>query len=212
MPIVGEIILFAGPYTPEGFLPCDGRSLSIQDNQALYSVIGGTYGSVDKSHFSLPDLRSRGPIGLNVNTQLQGRAASSLGESGGTDRPVSNIILTAENLPAHTHPVTGQVNVQIKVSGSDGGEGTGADAVLGKPTDSIGADVKPYYKEPATGDPNPGGNLGGVSATHTLATGSTGQGTPFNLSVPRHPYLTIRYLIAVRNADYPVKDDEVSDQ
>ncbi len=58
---IGEIRLFAGNYAPEGWAMCDGRLLAIGDNDALFSLIGTTYGGDGRTSFALPDLR--GPHG-----------------------------------------------------------------------------------------------------------------------------------------------------
>jgi len=51
---IGHILLFAGNFAPEGWLPCDGRLLQIRDNPELYSIIGSTYGGDDRTTFALP--------------------------------------------------------------------------------------------------------------------------------------------------------------
>jgi microcystin-dependent protein len=59
---IGEVQAFAfNRYCPEDWLPADGRTLSIQDNQALYSLIGEAYGGDGRRTFALPDLRGAGP-------------------------------------------------------------------------------------------------------------------------------------------------------
>jgi microcystin-dependent protein len=59
---IGEIRLFAGTYAPAGWAFCNGQQISIQQNQALYAIIGTTYGGNPASYFNLPDLRGRVPI------------------------------------------------------------------------------------------------------------------------------------------------------
>jgi microcystin-dependent protein len=61
---IGQIMLFAGDFAPRGWKNCDGSKLPVQQNQALFSVIGTLYGG-DSVNFALPDLRSRVPVGLN---------------------------------------------------------------------------------------------------------------------------------------------------
>ena len=78
---VGEIRLFAGAYAPANWHLCDGSLLSINTYQALYSLIGTTYGGVGVSTFGLPDLRGRIPIGQGQGTGLTNRV---LGQNGGT--------------------------------------------------------------------------------------------------------------------------------
>src|SRR5690606_6182442 len=58
-PFIGEIRPFAFGAAPRGWLPCNGQLLSIQQNQALYSLLGTTYGGDGVTTFALPDLRGR---------------------------------------------------------------------------------------------------------------------------------------------------------
>ena len=58
-PVLGEIVAFAGPSIPPGWLPADGRLLDVGQNQSLFSVIGTTYGGNGTTNFALPDLRGR---------------------------------------------------------------------------------------------------------------------------------------------------------
>ena len=61
-PYVGEIRMFAGNYAPQGWMFCDGSVLPIDQNQALFSLIGTTYGGDGQTTFALPDLRGRVPL------------------------------------------------------------------------------------------------------------------------------------------------------
>lgn len=56
-PLIGEIRLFAGSFTPRGWAQCDGRLLSISQNSALFSVLGTSYGGDGMTTFAVPDLR-----------------------------------------------------------------------------------------------------------------------------------------------------------
>lgn len=62
--ILGEIRLFAGNYAPSGFAFCNGQLLPINQNQALYSLLGNTYGGNGITNFALPDLRGSVPVGF----------------------------------------------------------------------------------------------------------------------------------------------------
>jgi microcystin-dependent protein len=97
-PYVGEIRLFAFPRTPDGWLPCDGTSLPISQFDALYAVIGTTYGG-DSQTFNVPDLRGRVPIGQGQG-QGPGRGSSFiLGQPGGEDQ---HTLINSE-IPSHSH-------------------------------------------------------------------------------------------------------------
>ncbi|WP_349666730.1 tail fiber protein [Lacrimispora sp.] len=60
-PIIGQIQLFPYNFEPRGWMLCDGRSLDIGMNQALYSLLGTTFGG-DSTNFKLPDLRKANPL------------------------------------------------------------------------------------------------------------------------------------------------------
>lgn len=94
-PYLGEIKIFAGTYAPMGWMMCQGQILPISGNDALFAVIGATYGGDGVTNFALPDFRGRVPLGLS--------ASYPLGQKGGYE----TVALTAENLPVHSHP--GQV-------------------------------------------------------------------------------------------------------
>lgn len=95
-PYLGEIRMFAGNFAPEGWALCDGALLSIAENDALFSLIGLTYGGDGTTTFALPDLRGRLPVGQGAGPGLTPRRT---GEQFGTD----TVTLTAQQLPAHGH-------------------------------------------------------------------------------------------------------------
>jgi microcystin-dependent protein len=108
---MGEIRMFAGDYAPVGWLLCNGQLLSIASYPALYNLIGTTYGGNGTTNFAVPDLRSRVPICAGQGTGLPNYALAS---TGGTETNT----LTVNNMPAHTHGVTG--TAAIMVSTEDG--------------------------------------------------------------------------------------------
>lgn len=79
-PFIGEIRVFALTFTPAGWAPCDGRLLSIAQNQALFAILGPTYGGDGRTNFALPNLNGRAPMGTGSGPGLTPR---KLGESGG---------------------------------------------------------------------------------------------------------------------------------
>lgn len=94
---VGEIRDFSfNRVVPSGWLPCDGRTLPINQNAALFSLLGTTYGGDGRVTFALPDLRGRVAVGRNPakNDYL-------LGKQGGVEK----VSLTAAQLPTHNHNV-----------------------------------------------------------------------------------------------------------
>lgn len=94
-PYIGEIRMFAGTFAPAGWAFCDGQLLAISENDALFTLIGTTYGGDGESTFALPDLRGRIPIHLGT---LNGQSYV-LGESAGTEE----VTLTSQQMPIHSH-------------------------------------------------------------------------------------------------------------
>lgn len=66
--LIGEIKLFAGNFPPQGWAFCDGQLLPIVNNQALFSILGTTYGGNGQTNFGLPDLRSAVPVQQGTST------------------------------------------------------------------------------------------------------------------------------------------------
>ena len=95
---LGEIRMFAGNYAPDRWALCDGSMLPIASNQALFALIGTTYGGDGSSTFGLPDLRGRAPMSVGSGTNLSTR---TLGMATGTE----TVTLVQDNLPAHAHPM-----------------------------------------------------------------------------------------------------------
>jgi microcystin-dependent protein len=87
---IGVIKMFAGNYVPEGYMLCQGQTLSITENEVLYAVIGNTYGGdIQNNNFQLPNLCGRTVKGTGVNTS--GTQTVTLGEVGGNDSIVPTL-------------------------------------------------------------------------------------------------------------------------
>lgn len=98
-PYLGEIRLFGGNFAPYGWARCDGQLLRISENDALYTLIGTTYGGDGVSTFAVPDLRGRWPVGVGM---LAGQTVE-LGERGGAE----TVTLLPAQIPSHTHTALG---------------------------------------------------------------------------------------------------------
>lgn len=94
---VGEIRLFSGNYAPQGWAMCNGQSVPVNQNQALYAVIGNAYGG-NSAAFNLPDLRGRIPVGSGTATT---GTQYAVGSTGGSE----TVTLQIQELPAHSHAV-----------------------------------------------------------------------------------------------------------
>jgi microcystin-dependent protein len=93
-PFLSEIKIMSFGFPPKGWALCDGQLLPINQNQALFSLLGTTYGGDGRVTFGLPDLQGRTPMHMGNGHTLGERG----GEQGHT--------LSISELPAHTHPVT----------------------------------------------------------------------------------------------------------
>jgi microcystin-dependent protein len=90
-PYIGEIRMFAGNFAPAGWAFCNGQLIPISENDALFNLIGTTYGGDGQNTFALPDLQSRVPV-------HQGNGFT-LGQTGGAEE----VTLTTQQIPAHNH-------------------------------------------------------------------------------------------------------------
>lgn len=97
--LLGEVKMFAGNFAPRGWALCEGQLLSISQNQALFSLLGTTYGGDGRTTFALPDLRGRTPVGV-------GRGPGLSDVSQGTRMGSETTTLTARNLPSHNHNIS----------------------------------------------------------------------------------------------------------
>jgi microcystin-dependent protein len=95
---IGEIRMTGFNFAPVNWMLCQGQILPIQSYQALYSILGTTYGGDGVSTFALPDLRGRFPIHFGQGTGLTNRTRGTVGGE-------STHALAAAELPLHTHPV-----------------------------------------------------------------------------------------------------------
>jgi len=97
-PTIGEITMFAGNFAPRGWAFCDGQLLPINSNQALFSILGTTYGGDGRTTFGLPELRGRVPMHPGAGPGLSSRR---LGDKSGSE----NNTLTLNQLPSHHHAI-----------------------------------------------------------------------------------------------------------
>jgi microcystin-dependent protein len=166
-PFIGAVMLFAGDFTVSGFMECNGQELPISQYQALFSLLGTTYGGDGRETFRLPDLRGRVPI-HNGNGKY-------LGQTGGAE----SIDLSTDQLPAHSH---GPGDVHVPASSEEGTEtNPNGNAPAAQP-DARGTD--PVYTDGSTD--------GTMPAAGSVA--ETGDG---NAHENMPPYQVLSYQIAV---------------
>ena len=97
-PFIGEIQIFPFGVIPSGWAQCNGQLLAISQNQALFALLGPTYGGDGMTTFALPDLRGRVPLGVGAGYPLGKKAGEELHT------------LSVSELPAHTHPANASSN------------------------------------------------------------------------------------------------------
>jgi microcystin-dependent protein len=103
---IGEIRMFASNFSPRNWAYCNGQLLSIAANQALFAILGVTYGGDGRTTFALPDMRSRSAVSPGSNP---GTLNYILGTKVGSETTT----LISTNLPQHTHSLTGTPTVAI---------------------------------------------------------------------------------------------------
>ena len=117
-PFFGQIILFAGNFAPRDWAFCSGQLLPISQNEALYSVLGITYGGDGRKTFGLPDFRGRVPIGQGQGNGLTPRR---IGQQIG----VEDVTLTTAQMPTHSHSAETTISgssssAKLKASSAEG--------------------------------------------------------------------------------------------
>lgn len=165
-PALATIVWFAGDFAPRNWALCSGQILSIAQNQALFSLLGTTYGGDGRTTFALPNFNSRAAIGTGFGAGL---SSHQLGQMGGAETATMN----AATMPNHTHTMAAQVSVSSTAGTTDEADQSVL-AVTGSnnfaPADAAN------------------GALGGV----TIADAPAGAGQPFAI---RQPYLALNFII-----------------
>lgn len=115
-PFIGQVILFGGNYVPSGWLSCNGQLLSIANFQALFALIGTTYGGDGVQTFAVPDLRGRAPLHVGASAG-PGQPTYALGERGGSE----TVTLLQAQIPQHVHAVKASVASATAESSQPGG-------------------------------------------------------------------------------------------
>lgn len=118
-PFIAQISPFGFNFAPRGWALCDGQLLPINQNQALFSILGTTYGGNGVNNFALPDLRGRTPMGA-----MGGSVTTLLGEK----RGVESVTLVATQLPTHTHAALAAATAPASGSPASNAWATGSPA------------------------------------------------------------------------------------
>ena len=106
---IAQILLFAGDFAPRHWAYCQGQTLSINANTALFSLLGTTYGGNGQTNFALPNFAGRTAVGAGAGAGL---SQVAIGEMGGSEATT----LTTSMMPAHTHTLNATANPGTAVS------------------------------------------------------------------------------------------------
>src|SRR4051812_20024976 len=178
-PFLSEIRVFSFSFPPRNWALCQGQLLPINQNQALFALLGTTYGGNGQTTFALPDLRGRLAI-----SQGQGAGLTSylMGERAGAETET----VSASEMPSHTHSVTpSQLTGTVPCKGAPANQRGPGGNVAAAELSSVPA---PYSTLAADGSESPSG----VAPTIAAATAGGGQPHP-NMQ----PYLVLNYCIAL---------------
>ncbi|MFK8104860.1 MAG: phage tail protein [Saprospiraceae bacterium] len=180
---MAQVMMFGGNFAPRGWAFCDGQLLSINQYQALFSLLGTIYGGDGRTTFALPDLRGR--VGVHPG-RGPGLSDWRQGQRTGTQEN----FITQNQMAAHGHNLaTGTGTASIGVNQEEPSSDEAAGKVLGSTDGNIIYNSSPADGTLANGSPV---NLGGMSA-------NTGGSQPVNNIKPS---LGINYIIALEGT-YP---------
>lgn len=211
---MGMIMPVGFNYAPRGWMFCNGQTVPIQQNSAMFALLGTMYGGDGQNTFGLPDLRGRVPVGSQGVGP--GLSAITQGEKAGTNTTTvigtgqASISLTAANLPPHTHPAsfnpTG-LTATTQLQASTGTTGTSTAPANGSVLSASpsGPSSASIYSSTPTGPVNLGGVTTTVGGTGTVTVNdNTGGGHPLAAPVTTtatisnmQPYLGLNYIICM---------------
>jgi microcystin-dependent protein len=219
-PFLGEIKAVGFNFAPVGYAFANGAIIPVQQNSALFALLGTFYGGNGVSTFGLPNLQSRQPIGFTTNPNtLSGLTNLPIGNVGG----VETTILTGAQLPTHNHGANSTANAQTNVSVNTSGltasttinaltapsstatVPTGNFLTVGVTGGATPVAIKPYGPSGTATTLAAGAattTIGGTAtASASTAVGVTTQIANAGNSAPvalRNPYLTVNYIIATQ--------------
>jgi microcystin-dependent protein len=172
-PFLGQITMFAGNFAISGWAFCNGQTMSISQNTALFSLLGTTYGGDGISTFMLPNLQSRVSVGQGNGAGL---SPYVLGQVGG----VEGITLSVQQMPSHTHGFVASTTVAVA-----GGQTPGSAVIPGTPSVTTG---HLYVANDGTTPP---------PISEKLTGGSCGQSGANQQHTNLMPSLCVTYIIAL---------------
>jgi microcystin-dependent protein len=183
---MGIVMPFAGTKEPEGWMFCQGQELQIAEYEALFTLLGNTFGGNGATTFALPDLRGRAAVHSGRGYQMQDY---HLGQTGGNE----TVLIAAANLPAHSHELVGSITGKPPCANSKGSKG----APAGNYPAIINGGAAQYTTS-VSGEIN----MGAITIT------SVSPPTPDEVKEPIEvlsPFCTMNYIICVQGI-FPPRD------
>lgn len=174
-PFLSEIKVVSFNFPPKGWALCNGQFLPINQNQALFALLGTTYGGNGQTTFALPNLRGRVPISFG--------GAHSLGEAAGT----TSVTISQQTMPQHLHFLQGSTTAVAATTVNSVPGAAGANKFLAP---SIAA-----LQGGQTSQVNLYGGATNLGAMAANAVTSVGGSQPHNNMMP---YLTLNFIIALQ--------------
>jgi len=171
-PFIGQILMFGGNFAPFSFAFCNGQQMSIAQNDALYALLGTTYGGDGVTTFNLPNLQSELAIHQG---QTPGLSNYTLGQTSGTP----TVTLTSQQMPSHLHT--------LNATTANGTSTQLAGLLPATPTEG---NPPEFYINPVQGQPAP--------IPHTMpsnACSQTGSNLPHGNLMPS---LCVSFIIALQ--------------
>lgn len=124
-PFLSEIKIMSFNFAPQGWAQCNGQLLPINQNQALFSLLGTMYGGNGQTNFALPDLRGRAPLHVGGSLNVQGQAGGE-----------QNHTVTVAEMPTHPH-VLNASNSNAGTNNPNGAVLANSTAVYHTPTNLV---------------------------------------------------------------------------
>ena len=191
-PYFGEIQIFPINFVPQNWFPCDGRSLSIQQYEPLFAVIGINYGGDGKVSFMLPDLRGQAVLGTGTTPAAQGGITYVINQKVGVNQ--QSVTLALGNMAPHTHTfqraTTNLLTSKTPTPSPTTTLGRLANNATGTPVyENAGVTTPPNTTLAPTVLSAIGGNASGLAVAHEN----------------QQPYLAMTYAICVENGIFPMR-------
>jgi microcystin-dependent protein len=195
-PFMGEIRMVGFSFAPQGWASCNGQAVSIAQNNALFALLGVTFGGDGVTNFNLPDFQGRSPVGMGNGVGL---SPIQQGDKYGNE----NVNILQTQMPMHTHTATsaaitvnsnGQAAIPAATTGTTQAE-PGTNAVLG-PIAAAGRPGTLYATTAANTTLAPFNVSVSGSVTPPAPTiGNAGGSLPLPI---RNPYLGTNFIIALQ--------------